>query len=46
MKRNNVPVEFDSLCFSIIGKDRTLDLKAETMEIRAKWVKYFKLRLF
>ena len=45
MKKNKIPLEYDSLCFSIIGKDRTLDLQAESVEIRAKWVSYFKLRL-
>jgi hypothetical protein len=45
MRKNKVPVEYDSLCFSIIGRERTLDLKAENIEQRAKWVRYFKLRL-
>ena len=30
MKKNNVPQEFDSLCFTITTYYRTLDLKAKT----------------
>lgn len=25
-QKNNIPIEFDDLCFSIISKSRTLDL--------------------
>jgi len=45
MVRNNVPVEFDLMCFSIKTKERTLDLKANSIEIRAKWIQYIKYRL-
>lgn len=30
MKKNKVPQEFDSLCFTISTSQRTLDLKAKT----------------
>lgn len=45
LRKNKVPAEFDELCFSIIAKSRTLDLKAETVDIRCKWVQYFKNRI-
>lgn len=45
LKKNKVPAEFDGLCFSIIAKDRTLDLKAESIDVRCKWVQYFKGRI-
>ena len=45
MIKNNVPVEFDLMCFSIKTKERTLDLKAASIEIRVKWIKYIKYRL-
>lgn len=42
MKRNKVPENFDSLCFTIETMHRTLDLKAKTNKERAKWVNYIK----
>jgi hypothetical protein len=37
---NKVPQIFDSMCFSIVTKTRTLDLKARDADVRAKWVNY------
>ena len=45
MRKNNVPKEFDLMCFSIKTKERTLDLKADSIEIRVKWIQYIKYRL-
>lgn len=43
--KNKVPSEFDSKIVSIVAVKRTLDLKAPTVEIRAKWERYFRLTL-
>jgi hypothetical protein len=40
MRMNKVPKQFDSMCFSIVTSDRTLDLKARDPDNRAKWVNY------
>ena len=40
MRANKVPSVFDSMCFSIITRKRSLDLKARDSETRAKWVNY------
>lgn len=40
MKLNNVSKQFDSMCFTIVTKARTLDLNARNTMIRAKWVNY------
>lgn len=42
MRKNKVPVEFDSLCFTITTTTRTLDLKAKTTKDRSKWVNYLR----
>ena len=42
MKKNKVPEEFDSSCFTITTSQRTLDLKAQTPKIRAKWINYLR----
>jgi hypothetical protein len=42
MKKNNVPQEFDSLCFTITTYHRTLDLKAKTNKERSKWINYIR----
>ena len=40
MKKNKVPIELDEKCFSIISKNRTLDLMFGDMDIKTKWVKF------
>lgn len=40
MRFNKVQKEFDSMCFSIVTKSRTLDLNARNPDSRAKWVNY------
>jgi hypothetical protein len=40
MKRNNVPQQFDSECFTITTQHRSLDLKAKTIKERSSWVNY------
>lgn len=42
MKKNKVPQEFDSLCFTISTTQRTLDLKAKTNKERSKWINYIR----
>lgn len=42
MQRNKVPESFDSLCFTISTVHRSLDLKAQTNKVRAKWVNYLR----
>jgi len=37
-----VAIEFDSTCFSIITNQRTIDLRANDVEIKAKWVNYIR----
>jgi len=34
MRKNKVPLEFDSNCFSIKTDERTLDLKCDSSKIR------------
>lgn len=38
----NIPPEYDSTCFSLITKKRTLDLRAESIETHELWVAYFR----
>ncbi len=42
-QRHNIAAELDERCFSIIATTRTLDLQARSKEVRANWVKYFRL---
>jgi len=42
MQKNKVPNNFDSLCFTITTKHRTLDLKARTTKERGKWINYLR----
>ena len=42
MKKNKIPLEDDSLCFSFITENRTLDLKAIDASVRGIWTNYFK----
>lgn len=42
MRKNKVPEEFDSLCFTITTTQRTLDLKARTTKQRGKWITYLR----
>ena len=42
MKKNKMPQEFDSLCFTITTPQRTLDLKAKTTKVRGKWINYLR----
>ena len=42
MRKNKVPPEFDSLCFTITTSQRTLDLKAKTTKVRGKWINYLR----
>jgi hypothetical protein len=39
-------MHYDHLCFSLIGNERTLDLRAESMLQVNRWVRYFRSRLF
>ncbi len=41
LKRHNLPKELDSMCMSVISGSRTLDLKANDIQTRNKWVQYF-----
>ncbi len=41
LKRHNLPKELDSMCMSVISGNRTLDLKANDIQTRNKWVQYF-----
>ena len=41
-QKHNIPVELDQFCFSVITNQRTLDLKANEIEIKAKWVNYIR----
>ncbi|KRX09995.1 Sec7 domain [Pseudocohnilembus persalinus] len=45
-RKNQVPPEFDELCFSIITKFRTLDLQTGDKQIKYKWIQlmYYKLK--
>jgi hypothetical protein len=45
LKRHKLPIEFDDLIFSIQTPMRTLDLQANSSEIRNRWVKFLKLIL-
>ena len=45
LKRHQLPIEFDDLIFSIQTPTRTLDLQANSSEIRNRWVKFLKLIL-
>lgn len=38
LKKNKVPKEFNHLCFSLISKKRTLDVKCDNMQQKKKWV--------
>jgi hypothetical protein len=40
MRMNKVSKDFDSICFTIVTKTRTLDLNARNPDSRAKWVNY------
>eukprot|EP00742_Colponemidia_sp_Colp-10_P003614 GILJ01003848.1.p1 GENE.GILJ01003848.1~~GILJ01003848.1.p1 ORF type:complete len:996 (-),score=129.78 GILJ01003848.1:642-3572(-) len=40
-RKNAVPPEFDSLCFSLVSKHRTLDLQAKDRETATLWIAYF-----
>lgn len=40
MKMNKVSKDFDSMCFTVVTKARTLDLNARNPDNRAKWVNY------
>lgn len=42
MRKNKVPGDFDSLCFTITTTQRTLDLKARTTKERGKWINYLR----
>lgn len=42
MRKNKVPTNFDSLCFTITTTQRTLDLKARTTKERGKWINYLR----
>ena len=42
MRKNKVPTDFDSLCFTITTEQRTLDLKAKTTKERGKWINYLR----
>ena len=42
-KRNRDIEDRDKLCFSLIGKERTLDLEAPTEQIRDLWCDHFRL---
>jgi cytohesin/brefeldin A-inhibited guanine nucleotide-exchange protein len=42
MQKYDIPIEFDQFCFSIITNQRTLDLRANEIEIKAKWVNYLR----
>jgi hypothetical protein len=46
LRKNKVPEHFDHLVFSIHSTQRTLDLKAESEEIRNKWVFYLNSVIF
>jgi hypothetical protein len=41
LRNNNLGTVNDSLFFSLITEDRTLDLKANELNTRNKWVQYF-----
>jgi hypothetical protein len=45
LKKYKIPIEFDDLVFSIVTKTRTLDLQANSSEIRNRWVKFLKIIL-
>lgn len=42
MKKNNIPVEFDMFCFSIITKYRSVDIKVNDVEMKSKWINYLR----
>ena len=39
LRKNKVPLELDDLVFSLVTKNRTLDLQARDRETRNLWVK-------
>ncbi len=42
MRKNKVHPEFDSLCFSLVSQERTLDLKAQDSQTRREWVVFLR----
>jgi len=41
-RRHRVPVQMDNLCFSLVTRERSVDLKADSKEEMSVWVVYFR----
>ena len=44
MIRYDLPEAYEEFCFSLITESRSLDLRANDLETRKDWEKYFKIR--
>lgn len=41
-RRYRIPMEMDNLCFSLVTRERSVDLRADSKEVMGVWVIYFR----